>query len=552
MPKTVAKKTNVPKADKKVSTQDKNKMIISNETSAKEEKNKSKNKTETNIKEQSTSTKKEKSKLEELKNKNLEYEKKLTAQEEKYKEEKKKTLEELSQYNSIIEDKNNEITKLTKNNKKKFEQLNDIKNEVDEKMKLIKIFKLLELELENLEKAHRNKIKIIEKEKIIEKRNLEYEQKKLKKQKEINNKYENIDIDSLKTTLKELNDKIAEIKENTKELKQIDKIHKFCSKNQKKDEMELNLLKNEKEFQIKKQNNLENQLNRDEDNSIYMEDEEMENSIRKKYKKNFASNRRLSPNNSMNIYKTAVLYDKEKAKKKMIQMKKYENLRLSLENDLNKINKKNHLESKNLKKFQSKDSLFLTNEKNILKKYFPLEALKNFQNRYDIIQTEKKEIEKFIEENKEMKNIINGNKEKIEYSDLKKRESNEKTIKFKSIIINQKKLIKGFHDEIKKINSELNYHNQIFNVKTEENSRLNKQFNEDIENIKKGKLKLKEGEEKPDFIDFSVDESEGKLNEEESNGENNNNEQTENEEENNDENNYNDNVDYQENEENED
>ena len=95
-------------------------------------------------------------------------------------------------------------------------------------------------------------------------------------------------------------------------------------------------------------------------------------------------------------------------------MKQYESLRLSLENDLNKINKKNFLETKNLKKLKSKDSLFLTNEKNILKKYFPLEALTNFQKRYDVIQTEKKEIEKYIEENKEMKIIIKGNKEKIE------------------------------------------------------------------------------------------------------------------------------------------
>ena len=49
-----------------------------------------------------------------------------------------------------------------------------------------------------------------------------------------------------------MNDEINEINNNTKELKQIDKVHKYCDKIIKKKEIELNILKNEKEFQIKK------------------------------------------------------------------------------------------------------------------------------------------------------------------------------------------------------------------------------------------------------------------------------------------------------------
>ena len=158
MPKTVSKKTNVQKSDKKVSTQDKNKMIISNSPTIKEDSDK--NKKENKVKEQATSTKKIKTNLEDLKEKNLQYEKKLIAQENKYKEEKQITLDKLNEFNSILDDKNNEISNLTKNNKKKFEKLNEIKNEVDEKMKLIKIYKLMELDLENFQKNHEKKLKI--------------------------------------------------------------------------------------------------------------------------------------------------------------------------------------------------------------------------------------------------------------------------------------------------------------------------------------------------------------------------------------------------------
>ena len=74
-----------------------------------------------------------------------------------------------------------------------------------------------------------------------------------------------------------------------------------------------------KNFKLKKQNNLENKFNnKDEDNSMYMEDEEIDIDIKKKYNKynkNYLSNRNYSPNN-VNVHMTEPLYDVEKAKKK--------------------------------------------------------------------------------------------------------------------------------------------------------------------------------------------------------------------------------------------
>ena len=110
--------------------------------------------------------------------------------------------------------------------------------------------------------------------------------------------------------------------------------------------------------------------------------------MKNSYNNNIFNKNLLSTNNSINISQT--YFDKEKVKKTMEQMKRYENLRLSLENDLNKVNKQIYLKSKDSKKFQPTESLFLKDEKNILKKYFPTEALKNFQKRFDVIQSEKK------------------------------------------------------------------------------------------------------------------------------------------------------------------
>ena len=549
MPKTVSKKTNVPKSDKKVSTQDKNKMIISNSSTKQEDSDKNKNENKT--KEQATLTKKNKSKLEELKEKNLQYEKKLLTQEDKYKEEKKITLQKLNEYNSIIDDKNNEISNLTKNNKKKFEKLNEIKNEVDEKMRLIKIYKLMELELDNYQKDHEKKLRILDKEKIIANRNLQYEKKELETKKNLKQKYENVDPSDLKEKLEKLNEEIKDLQNITNKLKQIDKYHKYCKNRIKTEEMKLKILKNEKDFEIKKQITLENQMINKDDDMNYLEDEEIDIKKNKRYMKNSYNKNLLSTtNHSVNISQT--YFDKEKVKKTMEQMKRYENLRLSLENDLNKVNKQIYLKSKDSKKFQPTESLFLKDEKNILKKYFPTEALKNFQKRFDVIQTEKKEIERYIEDNKEMKQIIKENKEKIDLSDMKKQEIKKKTIQYNSMIIKQKKAINDFNEEIKKMQNELHYNNQILKVKNEENAKLKKHFDEIVKIIHSKKLKLKEGKQKPDFINDDDEEDE---NNENPNEYENGNEEGENEEgeesEQNEHNNNNDDEYYQENEENE-
>ena len=315
--------------------------------------------------------------------------------------------------------------------------------------------------------------------------------------------------------------------------------------------MKLKILKNEKDFEIKKQITLENQIINKDDDMNYLEDEEIDIKKNKRYMKNSYNKNLLSTtNHSVNISQT--YFDKEKVKKTMEQMKRYENLRLSLENDLNKVNKINYINSKDSKKFQPTESLFLQNEKNILKKYFPSEALKNFQKRFDVIQTEKKEIERYIEDNKEMKQIIKENKEKIDLSDMKKQEIKKKTIQYNSMIIKQKKAINDFNEEIKKMQNELHYNKQILKVKNEENAKLKKHFDEIVKIIHSKKLKLKEGKQKPDFIN---DDDEEDDNNENPNEYENGNEEGENEEgeesEQNEHNNNNDDEYYQENEENE-
>ena len=105
-----------------------------------------------------------------------------------------------------------------------------------------------------------------------------------------------------------------------------------------------------------------------------------------------------------------------------------------------------------------------------------------------------------------MKQIIKENREKVELSDMKKKEIKEKTIKYNSIIIKQKKAINDFKEEIKKMQSELHYNKQILKVKNEENIKLKKHFDEIVKLIKSKKLKLKEGKEKPKFINFDNEE----------------------------------------------
>ena len=111
----------------------------------------------------------------------------------------------------------------------------------------------MELDLDNYQKDHEKKLRILDKEKIIANRNLQYEKKELETKKNLKQKYENVDPSDLKEKLEKLNEEIKDLQNITNKLKQIDKYHKYCKNRIKTEEMKLKILKNEKDFEIKKQ-----------------------------------------------------------------------------------------------------------------------------------------------------------------------------------------------------------------------------------------------------------------------------------------------------------
>ena len=99
--------------------------------------------------------------FEELKKKTKEMQQKLCELESSLTQAKTITLNNLSELNSNIEDRNQRIKELSKDNAIFFQNLKMIKEEVDDKMKFVKIFKLKEEELNKKETDLKNSLTLV-------------------------------------------------------------------------------------------------------------------------------------------------------------------------------------------------------------------------------------------------------------------------------------------------------------------------------------------------------------------------------------------------------
>ena len=151
------------------------------------------------------------SNLEILKQKTSEYSNKLNSIEKQIIIEKNSSTEEINEINEQLKEKDIDIKKLADDNKVLFNELKNIKEEVDDKMKIIRIIKLKENELLKTEERLNKDIKVSEKEIIITTRNIEiYKKEKENLEKLLKNNNENkytddINIDDINKKSRILN-----------------------------------------------------------------------------------------------------------------------------------------------------------------------------------------------------------------------------------------------------------------------------------------------------------------------------------------------------------
>ena len=416
------------------------------------------------------------SNLEKLKKKTEEYNMKLDKIDKQIINEKNSVIKELNEINNDLEEKENDIKKLTEDNKILFSELKNIKDEVDDKMKLVRIFKLKEVEMLKNEEKLNKEIKVKEKEIIITTRNIETYQKekenldKIIKKNGDNKQYSlNLKLHSLALEKEILEKEIKDDKASMNE-------HKFCENKKHKLQNKLNILRNELEFEKKKLN--------------------MENEKKKE---------------NLQTTTTPIWKELEIAHQKYLKSISNMSARKIFEN--------------NQQDERSKFGLFSPKEVEILSKLIPNDFLEVYQQRYNNVESQKQEIEEqLLYGNIDKKQEIKDNKQRIDKSNLQIKEQNFKNGKLNEDISKLKKLGNEINGEIKTVNEHLKNIQMVLNTKLRENERLREKLNDIQNKIKNGELILKNPEENKDI-------NEDEENEEEEENENNNNNESDNEEE---------------------
>jgi hypothetical protein len=175
--------------------------------------------------------------------------------------ENKLCLNELSRCNKKISEQKKKIIELKKQNLELINELKDIKNEVDSRLKLVKIFNVKPNKIEKKQKILKILINSKEEEIKIEKKKIKREMKQKEKYKQL---YDINDINReniLKDKYKFLQSEILVLENDIKKLKVLTHEHQNCQKYISSLLNKKNVLDNEYEFERKKTNMIEMESN---------------------------------------------------------------------------------------------------------------------------------------------------------------------------------------------------------------------------------------------------------------------------------------------------
>ena len=428
---------------------------------------------------------KKKNPLEELKKKTLEMQNQLNLLEKQLTETKGATLTDLGELNGNIEIKNLEIKKLSKDNQIFFQNLKLIKDEVDDKMKFVKIFKLKEEELNKKETDLKKVIELKEKELKISQRNIEIYRKDKERYEQLLAENGSEDtLPNLLSTIAELNSKAESLQNKITALKRITQEHKACEHRHKEKQNKLSLLKNEYEFQLKRENLSQSVSISKQQRHTYNERETSP----------YQKNKILKPKKSNENVK----YKKFKTSlapiwQELDELGENYNRSIAITTSCRLKDNRNNSEDNLL---SQPNYLFKPEEKKVLSKIIPNAHLDAFQERFNRVENEKQIIEDKIRYSTNIKKKeIKGKKEKVDFSSLQMKEQNKKSVILNSEISKQKREIADLKGKIKTLKKELKFTNDLMAMKVKENDKLTSHFQEINEKIEKGLLIPKKQEQ---------------------------------------------------------
>jgi chromosome segregation ATPase len=385
--------------------------------------------------------------------------------------------EESNQLNKDITNKNFEISNLSSDNKFLNDQLKEIKANLDNKMKIGKVF-LTKMELlKKTEAKLRKDIEVKQKELILAQKSRQIiisDYNRIKAVEEnINEEKESI----LNKELETLENKKAKLEKENMDLKEIIKEHKLCKKSKTNLTSELNVLTNAYEFEKKKLIMM--------DSDVDKLKEKKEKIKRENDEKNNQSNRSISYGTQL---KEKVLLKMKKKNSERIIIPRRAALQIAnICNNIGDEYKKKAGDIKNINNNNYKlrqNTLFTENEQLQLANIMPTMFLNEFKERFEAIENQRYElVDKLKNTQDEHAKNVNSVKIKLNYNELKKKEQQLKFVGLNSHLTKKNVNITQLRENINKVIKDYNTWNKLLKMKNNENKRLN-QYIDNIKNQK--------------------------------------------------------------------
>ena len=395
-------------------------------------------------------------KLEKLQKKTAELEEELKTKQQEMEIEKNNSCQIVIEMNLSIDENQKKIIKLNKDNKKLMKELKEIKNEVNNKFKLIKIFDIKRENLNDVENNLQKTLKKREKEIEIQKNIHRIVKKEKERYKQL---LKSKDTSATADELNDLNKEIISIQNQIKMLTKLKEEHKNCIKEINNLSNKYNIIKNDYEFEQKKlnmANNVEITNNK---------------SLIKANSNDYIIERRRNQKK---------LIENKLRNKKNIKMKMF--LKNSIWNELDSAHEKHVItlcniknnKNKNLIKNVSVDNmrLFTEEENQVLKKIIPKNILESYQSKFETIGYKRKEVVQKFKQNDFMKKGLQQAQDRIDFSSLQMKENKKREMQLKCDVIKYRKKINDITVKINSINNLIKEQKKLYNVKNKEYKRI--------------------------------------------------------------------------------
>lgn len=381
-------------------------------------------------------------------------------------EEKNNFMNQASELNLQIKEREGEITELSSQNKYLMKKLKKLKSTLDDKMKLGKEY------ADNMKKRQKAE-EVLKKNKEIQQKEIDIAKKhqkiilndidKIKKKAEKNDadKEEN-----LKKKLESLEKQKEELINENISLKKLIKEHKICSKIKSNLLSQVNVLKNEYQFEIKASNWAKSHQEKIDEKKVQIKESKLKK----------VNNRSISYGNR--VRNEVFLKQEQKKSHKILVPKKVlshvEGIFSYIDEESKK--KSGSLENRHNENYQNKPKILFTESEELqLNNIIPNQYITEIKKRFDTVENQRYKImDKMKNNNKENESYLNDLKLKIIKNNMIKKGQEKSLTNLHHQLTQKVGDLNNLQKEVIKINKEIKYWDKILNAKNFENERMKK------------------------------------------------------------------------------